>query len=419
MKKYPILFWLIFITTVMKVSGQSQGEKLQSAWPGAEIILNSVWSVSPSLIWKWDTILCYNDQNVTLERLTQSFNANGDVLVQKVEKYQSGNWVDLMRTTYVNDIHGRPVTATTEQNQNGSWIYVVRVNVSYDLSGRIIMEFREKWLINDWISSDRRSYTYNEENYKLSMLQEKWVTGVWQNEMKTTYTYDLGSNNYIVLAEYSDEGGPWTYGSKMSYTCDMNDNWLEMLYEQWENSHWNIMGKIEYINDAQGNILSETFINWLGDTWVNDSRKNYTYDTNGNALSGINEKWQGGSWIPDMQTSYLYYKREYLCILNISVYRYDATYRSFTSGVDDLKKNRNFFSISPNPANDQISIDLGKNCLDRAEMTITDLTGKTIRKENLKMQHSRFDLSDLENGVYFVNIIMNNRLATEKLIIQK
>lgn len=417
--KKSIILLVLFISSMMIIHAQRQENRSQSGWMLSELLNKSILFAPESLSWKWDTILCYDDQNVTLERLTQSFDANGNVLVQKIEKYQSGNWVDLMRTTFVNDIHGRPITATTEQNQSGNWIYVVRVTASHDLSGRIIMELREKWMINDWISYDRRSYTYNEENKKLSMLQEKWVTGVWRNEMKTTYTYDLGSNNYIVLAEYSDEGGPWTYGSKMSYTCDMNENWLEMLFEQWENSHWNILGKIEYINDAQGNILSETFLNWLGDTWVNDSRKIYTYDTYGNALSGINEKWQGGSWIPDMQTSYLYYKREYLCILNIPVYRYDATYRSFTSGLDDLNKNRNFFSISPNPANNQIRIDLEKNSLNPAEMTIMDLTGKIVRKETLKTQQSRIDLSNLENGLYFLHIMGNNRFDTEKLIIQK
>lgn len=409
----------LFIASVSTTQSYSQESRFQPGWMHSELLNKSIWFSPESISWKWDTILCFDEQEILLERYTQTFDISGHILTQMIQKYQGGAWVDLNRISYTNDIQGKPVTVITEQWIGGVWYKVSRLTITYDNSGRIIMEFMEKWQNEAWTDYVRRSYSYYEGNKKLGMLQEVSSGGIWENDLRTTYTYETGSNNYIVVGEFSDSGGPWEPGSKLSYTCDENGNWLEMLFEEWQTSYWAVLGKIVYINDTQGNILTETFINWLGDTWVNDSRKNYVYDIYGNALSGLNEQWQNGTWQPDMQSSYLYNKREFLCVLNIPVYRYEATYRSFASGVGDMTESGKFFTVYPNPAKTFVNIVLENYCNDKPGLVFTDISGKTVKTGILGQNNVQIDLSDLAEGIYSVTVKTKNWSETKKLSIHK
>ncbi len=74
------------------------------------------------------------------------------------------------------------------------------------------------------------------------------------------------------------------------------------------------------------------------------------------------------------------------------------------------------FKLFPNPANESLTLDLKD--LEQYDISIIDLLGKTIlTKRNLI--NSNLNVSNLNNGVYFVSISKHGRLIkTEKLIIK-
>ena len=90
--------------------------------------------------------------------------------------------------------------------------------------------------------------------------------------------------------------------------------------------------------------------------------------------------------------------------------------------VNDIK-NTTLFTVYPNPANDYTSISISLDKTEKVTLTIVDLLGKEISKEEKVLfsgkSTERLDLSNFQNGVYFINLQVGNKLTTQKLVITK
>jgi hypothetical protein len=75
------------------------------------------------------------------------------------------------------------------------------------------------------------------------------------------------------------------------------------------------------------------------------------------------------------------------------------------------------FTVSPNPANDVINVKL--NNAETAEITITDLAGKTVKNVTSNGISTSVSTSGLNSGVYFVNVTIGNSTSTQKVVIKK
>lgn len=73
------------------------------------------------------------------------------------------------------------------------------------------------------------------------------------------------------------------------------------------------------------------------------------------------------------------------------------------------------FSISPNPATDQIRIDFGNKNTNKATVEIYDNCGKRIRSEKLSDQNS-INIQELAKGIYFVKLKNDDALSTQKFV---
>ncbi len=71
------------------------------------------------------------------------------------------------------------------------------------------------------------------------------------------------------------------------------------------------------------------------------------------------------------------------------------------------------FSITPNPAHDQVMISAQEPI---QNIEIYDLTGKKVISQNPSALQSMINLSDLKNGVYYVKAKVNGQTSAYKLI---
>ena len=76
--------------------------------------------------------------------------------------------------------------------------------------------------------------------------------------------------------------------------------------------------------------------------------------------------------------------------------------------------NENNITIYPNPTSDKINFDFANN--DILQINISDITGKTIISKTEVQQNETIDLSNFENGIYFINIQTTNEIFTTKII---
>ena len=81
--------------------------------------------------------------------------------------------------------------------------------------------------------------------------------------------------------------------------------------------------------------------------------------------------------------------------------------------------NNNEIKIYPNPANNSLQVTIGNEHV--TDVKIYDLLGKQIKIEELKRINDalQIDVSNLKEGVYFVDVKTSTEVLTKKLIIQR
>jgi subtilase family serine protease len=84
-----------------------------------------------------------------------------------------------------------------------------------------------------------------------------------------------------------------------------------------------------------------------------------------------------------------------------------------TTGID-LAKNSEIIRIYPNPAGDELHIDIGNHMV--VEMIILDVHGKELLRKPLQDNSNSLDISMLSNGVYFVQLQGNDFVKIEKVV---
>jgi uncharacterized repeat protein (TIGR01451 family) len=89
-----------------------------------------------------------------------------------------------------------------------------------------------------------------------------------------------------------------------------------------------------------------------------------------------------------------------------------------TMGTEDIVSEG--FVIYPNPASEIVSFTLSGVETDKADMTITNILGKTVMAGSLVVNGStaQVDVSSLETGIYFVTLTAGGKTKTEKLVIR-
>lgn len=86
---------------------------------------------------------------------------------------------------------------------------------------------------------------------------------------------------------------------------------------------------------------------------------------------------------------------------------------------DDLSSNlveNNSFLLSPNPASTSFTI---TNAPVESELTILDVTGKTIYRSTVSDNQTIVQTSNFNNGIYFVHVEFNGSKSVKKLILNK
>jgi len=123
----------------------------------------------------------------------------------------------------------------------------------------------------------------------------------------------------------------------------------------------------------------------------------------------IAPEYTGTSYLDENATEGDCYKVEVIC----------GTITSPMSNVEcfvSIKENSKIgFSIAPNPANDKIKITAETNF---NSIEIVNFLGQTIFSKNNETNHAVIDVANLTNGVYFIRIVSEHGISTQKFVKQ-
>tara|TARA_B100000795_G_scaffold191933_1_gene146440 strand:+ start:1090 stop:1674 length:585 start_codon:yes stop_codon:yes gene_type:complete len=89
------------------------------------------------------------------------------------------------------------------------------------------------------------------------------------------------------------------------------------------------------------------------------------------------------------------------------------TVTSSTAGISENKTLS--FSMYPNPASDELNIQLPSGS-DKAAVGIFDYTGRLVKSKTITLNNSRIDINNLSNGIYMIRVSSNAKIGAQKFI---
>lgn len=90
------------------------------------------------------------------------------------------------------------------------------------------------------------------------------------------------------------------------------------------------------------------------------------------------------------------------------------------TGLGDLLKDNDFFTLSPVPANDLTRLSFSGNELNSKELSIIDLSGKEILTQVIGARTDWMEIptADWAPGIYFVVVKVGQKIGTQKLVVR-
>lgn len=351
-----------------------------------------------------------------------------------------------------NQVQFIEIALDIEMNQ---WYNNYRDIIDYDENKNVIQTQSEFFNLSlkEWepFKKEVRKYL---ENKKTQTLRYDYDENIqqWENEDKIEYFYNNFSKLDIeLISSWNDSDSSWFFDIKKEYIYDSNNNISEMITyynSEYDSSEWKIRSKYFYNTNSDGYISKGIRCSYNQDDykWDSISFYQYTYDNYKNISSFEWYLWCDScdSWAPIDMESYSYDTSILLknvlapfyvssdgnqnnIVNTIKVYDMDKNiddwsmlgeYQFFYSMLGIPQSNRNLIvqkiNIYPNPFKNEILL----NGLDNYNSVILELYnihGQKIIDKNITGQNL-INLEKLKPGLYFYNIIYDNKKLSGKLI---
>jgi hypothetical protein len=372
------------------------------------------------------------------ERTTIVYDANNNILEYLYEEKTdlSSDFITNIHSFLTYDVQGNNISRfdSTLTNIIERKYNYYKFNYSYDSKRNIINTLEQNLKIpaTFWLITKNVTNTYDNNNNKIIQLDSFFsITGVFQSIYKNHFTNTYDASKNLLIHEDSTTKG------RLVYTYDERNNMLSSAYIKVDGIYAAQIAKKNYTYDAVNNLTSKTdsIFHWSGGTagriLININKIFYTYDVNKNVTSELSQGWTGGNsntfW-DGAKITYTYNTDENL-YLKVSKYYDkagaivggDSTFYyegNGSTGVKGVNSNITFL-VFPNPFISSTTIKLITNKNISANVKLFDMLGNEVKSILVTNNEATIERENLGNGIYFYNIISDDKLiATGKLIIE-
>lgn len=350
----------------------------------------------------------YNDQGKLVEELTKYFNGTEMVNSQKYS------------TSF--DEQGNSTGTVSSSWQNGQWEISWGDNTvyTYDTGKRITAEVNQGYssATNTWEDQWKYEYVYSGGGQApVTIIEYERVGDQWEKASEYTNVvfshfgqdkeWEIASASYV-----SYENGVVTETGRFTTTID-GDEQTEIM-EIYVDEEWIQVFKSTIVTMPDGSIVT-TSEGLEDDTWYLFRYTMYK-DSKGEDAGYKNELYQDDAWIIE---SYYLISNTY----NDNDEKVETITENYYSGDDMLYKQRQTFSdfisvdittsyasfttafaelsLFPNPATDALSI---SNIPAESEISVINSGNQTVARATATETTASVSVTDLQPGVYFINI---------------
>jgi hypothetical protein len=389
-----------------------------------------------------------------------SFNKSNQQLLQRLDSLveQTINNEPEYKEIYSYD-DNRNMTQVIDYGRDintNAWFAWSKYNITYNSSGNFTQSFAYEWDSNaaSWVAKDKMDFTYDSGGNLTQEIIYHWDsnTNDWIARFTFDCIYDSSWNmTQLISNGWDSNTNSWIAYSKSDHTFDATGNMTQRIVSDWDKNTnvWIAYFKADYSYDATGNMIQGIEYNWDNNTnvWFAYYRADYSYDTNGNPTLESYYFWDEttSQYIPSIKFDYTYdlsYNLSNLILpplgwlmpdynteitnmplaysfsdwdeqssswvkKNTGVYYYSEVN---TNSVTETKDNGN--KIYPNPVSEYINV---SGITGMATFELYNAQGVLVLNKTL-IADECIDVSNLNNGVYFYTLTIEQKKQTGKII---
>jgi hypothetical protein len=359
-------------------------------------------------------VMSVNDGEDFQTYLISHFDYNGQGSLQEVVElyydFEFGTIEYDYKTVYRYDVTGYNVIAEIDYewlNARGEWTISDSTYYTYN-DGLMVQEDYYWWdeLNQEWDHDYISMYYYNDDDLVDSIIGTVWNGTDYDNSYKEVYLYANGK--FAQYDTYNWETGSWIQDERYTYTWD-GEKLSEILIQLNSTGVKELVNseKYTYTWQTNGNLNEEIDYEWDTDLldWVESAKLDGTYDNmytyEDLVLPFAFEGEESGN--PDMffahkvDTVFFYdpiVTKEWTKTMRMNFYY--SNYVGLNNTIDDYGK----VKVYPNPVSTELNIENEGT----AQIFILDVSGKVL-SDKMIQEKGRFNVSNLNAGIYFVKII--------------
>ncbi len=375
-----------------------------------------------------------------------TYNANDQHVRTKNYQFDMASGISqfMDQITYMYDGNGRVIEQVFSSVTNGVLIPNVKTLISYNASGDIL-SFTNLWYDGaaaTYWNSQKTDYVRDANGNVLQELFFNWQTSAWALSGKNRYMYN--ANNLAISATMSstfDNGITFDSLSKVVYTYDVNNQPIEEMFYNWQNTAWVEQNKTTYAYDASGNPNVVIYYNPQGmNNWSENFKEELTYNAVGDYLEYISYTKNGNNWDPQfklvnvfdtpvlqdlivtndyefqtkLDASEIYQPAGSVwSLLKLNNYHYTQNGGGGQNAINELDQHE--VLVYPNPAHSMVHV---PSTLLGANIQIMDASGRTVFSLS-NITSTSIDLTAVEAGAYHLSIISNDKRYRARLVVTK
>lgn len=330
-----------------------------------------------------------------------SFYDEEDKLVLEVAQILSNDiWVDSRKTIYYYNEDKQLIKKETYSYSDKDWELTDSIIYKYNLRGKMIENIQRLKIEDTWTDYLKYNFFYDENDNDTLEIKWKYIDNKWEYFYKIEKVWKNKEKVQTIL--YMIYDNDWLQKTKNIYTYNSLNLLDNILTYAWINYDWMYSSRVLYLYDENNRLIEQIYQLPTDTGWENQQSYATIYDAEGNEAVLITFQWRNGikeGFQRSIRESYL--------------------------SVDDynLQNSNISFEIYPNPTQNYTNI-LFKGIVGNVKINIFNILGslvysdyKTVDIDDIFINN--LNLSNFENGIYFINVETMGTHLIKPLIINK
>ncbi|TGE15531.1 T9SS type A sorting domain-containing protein [Hymenobacter elongatus] len=378
---------------------------------------------------------------------------------RRVDHYwddQTNRWGDGSIETYSYNAQGKP----TQIINTDSVTNTPRSKdlLAYNGQGRITQRVQQSWNGSAYENSYRDLYTYDAQGQRIQTIYSYWSSNAWVlgGGYRSVNTYNSAG---VLTSETEESLDPttsiWEPEYRVLYTVNSNNQWSEIVFQEWENgayvnegrernivwhdwakrlptssesqewdaatTSWDNAYRYSTTYQPNGSNVTITQRVLSANILVNDDRHTYTNDNFGNEVLHLGENWVNNAWVTDhayrqliSYTATNEVRRSVEQEYNTTTTRYDNSYLTTFGNFVTLAARRATgleaaTSLYPNPTLTTTTVTVsGLREQGAVQAEVVNTLGQVVETLTLRAQQGtisqQVNLAALPSGVYTLRL---------------